>query len=427
MAKHLISALPELIEAGIISPETADAIEAYYEKKRESSPNRILIAFGILGALLTGLGIILIVAHNWDNFSQVTKTFLAFLPLLVGQFFAGYTILRKSESSVWKEASAVFLILALGACISLVSQIYHLLGDLSSFLFWWTLLSLPMMYLLRSSMASLLFWCGTTYYGCQAGYFEWNHTASPWYWLFVVAALPYYYQLSKRAASSNFANFHHFIVPISLVTVLGTESHTHGAFMFVAYFALFGLLNLVGTWIKQWSPTSNISGYQIAGKLGPLGLLQWFSFLGSWGALHFKDKPKHWVWGQEFHLFILLLLLQVALMLYLYYRSKARVWSTFNLLPFAFTLLFFLGMVYPLISAVLVNLLLLAIGILTIIEGSRENSITTLNIGLLTLTGLLMSRFFDLKIDFVVRGILFILVGIGFFMGNYWLIKKKKA
>lgn len=427
MAKHLISALPELIEAGIISSETADAIEAYYEKKRESSPNRVLIAFGILGALLTGLGIILIVAHNWDNFSQVTKTFLAFLPLLIGQFFAGFTILRRSESSVWKEASAVFLIFALGACISLVSQIYHLLGDLSSFLFWWTLLSLPLMYLLRSSMASLLFWCGTTYYGCQAGYFEWNHTASPWYWLFVVAALPYYYQLSKRAAASNFANFHHFIVPISLVTVLGTESHTHGAFMFVAYFALFGLLNLVGTWIKQWSPMSNISGYQIAGKLGPLGLLQWFSFLGSWGALHFKDKPEHWVWGQEFHLFILLLLLQVALMLYLHYRSKARVWSAFNLLPFAFTLLFFLGMVYPLISAVLVNLLLLAIGILTIIEGSRENSITTLNIGLLTLTGLLMSRFFDLKIDFVVRGILFILVGIGFFMGNYWLIKKKKA
>lgn len=427
MAKHLISALPELIEAGIISPETADAIEVYYEKKRESSPNRVLIAFGILGALLTGLGIILIVAHNWDNFSQITKTFLAFLPLLVGQFFAGFTILRRPESSVWKEASAVFLIFALGACISLVSQIYHLLGDLSSFLFWWTLLSLPLMYLLRSSMASLLFWCGTTYYGCQAGYFEWNHTASPWYWLFVVAALPYYYQLSKRAAASNFANFHHFVVPISTVIVLGTEAHHHGAFMFLAYFMLFGLLHLVGAWIKERSPMSNISGYQIAGKLGPLGLLMWFSFFWSWTELHFRNEPEYWVQGQEFHLSVLLFLLHIALLFWLHTRSKVQVWNSFNLMPFVFVLLFSIGMIYPLISAVLVNLLLLAIGILTIIEGSRQNSITTLNIGLLTLTGLLICRFFDLKIDFVMRGILFILVGAGFFMGNYWLIKKKKA
>lgn len=424
MAKHLISALPELIEAGIISPETADAIEDYYEKKHDSSPNRLLIAFGILGALLTGLGIILIVAHNWDNYSQVTQTILAFLPLLVGQGFAGFTILRKAENSVWKEASAVFLIFALGACIALVSQIYHLLGELSSYLFWWTLLSLPLMYLLRSSMASLLFWCGVTYYGCQAGYFEWGKTASPWYWLMVAAALPYYYQLSKRAAASNFANFHHFIVPTSLVVVLGMEAHHHATFMFVAYFALFGLLHLIGAWIKQWNPVSNISGYQLAGKLGPLGLLLWFSFFSSWGELHYKAG---WAQSQEFYLSVLLLLLHGALLFWLQSRSKVQVWNTFNLMPFAFALLFFLGMLYPLISAVLINLLLLGIGIMTIMEGSRENSITTLNIGLLTLTGLLICRFFDLKIDFVVRGILFILVGVGFFLGNYWLIKKKQA
>ncbi|WP_373550141.1 DUF2157 domain-containing protein [Haliscomenobacter sp.] len=427
MPKHLISALPELIEAGIINAETADAIEAYFEKKGESRPNWILIAFGILGALLTGLGIILIVAHNWDDFNQLTKTIIAFLPLLVGQLFAGFTILRKPGNVVWQEASAVFMIFALGACISLVSQIYHLLGDLSSFLFWWTLLSLPLMYLLRSSMASLLLWCGITYYGCQAGYFEWGKTASPWYWLFVLAALPYYYHLSKRAAASNFANFHHFLVPMSLVVVLGTEAHQQSSWMFLAYFSLFGLLHLVGTWIKHWNPVSHISGYQLAGKLGPLGLLMWFSFLSSWGELHYRSESEAWVNAQEFHLFLLLTVLNIALLLWLHFRTKVRVLSAFNLLPFVFALLFFIAMGYPLISAVLTNLLLLGIGIATVLEGSRTNSITTLNIGLLTLTGLLICRFFDLKIDFVVRGILFIIVGVGFFLGNYWLIKKKKV
>ena len=96
-------------------------------------------------------------------------------------------------------------------------------------------------------------------------------------------------------------------------------------------------------------------------------------------------------------------------------------------MPFVFAILFFISMLNPLISAVSTNLLLLGLGIATVLEGSRTNSITTLNIGLLTLTGLLICRFFDLKIDFVVRGILFIVVGVGFFLGNYWLIKKKKA
>lgn len=427
MPKNLISDLTELIEAGIINAETADAIEAYFKNKQESRPNWILIAFGILGALLTGLGIILIVAHNWDNFNQITKTIIAFMPLLIGQLFAGFTILRKPGNVVWQEASAVFLIFAIGACISLVSQIYHLLGDLSSFLFWWTLLSLPLMYLLHSSMASLLIWCGITYYGCQAGYFEWGKTASPWYWLFVLAALPYYYQLSKRAAASNFANFHHFLVPMSLVVVLGTESHQQSSWMFLAYFSLFGLLHLVGTWIKQWNPVSHISGYQMAGKLGPLGLLMWFSFGWAWTNLHSHFKAEAWAGAQEFHLFLLLTALNIALLLWLHFRTKIKVFSPFNLLPFVFAFLFFLAMEYPVISAVLTNLLLLGMGIATVLEGSRTNSITTLNIGLLTLTGLLICRFFDLKIDFVVRGILFIIVGVGFFLGNYWLIKKKKA
>jgi hypothetical protein len=93
----------------------------------------------------------------------------------------------------------------------------------------------------------------------------------------------------------------------------------------------------------------------------------------------------------------------------------------------AFAFLFFLSMINPFLSAILDNLLVLGLGIATVVEGSRTNSVATLNVGLLTLTALLICRFFDLKIDFVVRGILFIVVGVGFFLSNYWLIKKKKA
>ena len=79
------SDLSELLKAEIISPETADDIRAYYQKKKEQSGNRLFVVFGILGAILVGLGIILIIAHNWDELSRTTKTFFALLPMLIGQ------------------------------------------------------------------------------------------------------------------------------------------------------------------------------------------------------------------------------------------------------------------------------------------------------------------------------------------------------
>lgn len=429
-AKSVINALPELVEAGLITTETASAIEVYYEQKRDQTPNRLLLVFAILGALLTGLGIILIIAHNWDKYNQLTKTAFAFLPLIIGQLFAGFTILRKPGNVVWQEASAVFLTLSIGASISLVSQIYNLLGDLSSFLFWWTLLSLPLVYLLNSSMASLLFWCGATYYGCQAGYFEWSHMSSAsasYYWLFVLGGVPYYYLLVRRAPVGNFTNFHHFIVPFSLVIMLGTESHQHGSILYLAYMSLFGLLHLIGTWIKTWRSESNISGYQLAGKLGPIGILMLFSFLWAWGVLHLDGESWSLLTSVEFFWFLGLTLLSVGLMFWLRETRGVNIFKLFNVLPFVFAFLFFLSFINPFWSAVLDNLLVLGLGIATVVEGSRTNSVATLNVGLLTLTALLICRFFDLKIDFVVRGILFIVVGVGFFLSNYWLIKKKKV
>ena len=59
--------LNELVAANIISQEIADKIQDYYNHKKGLSVNRLFVIFGILGGILIGLGIILIIAHNWDN------------------------------------------------------------------------------------------------------------------------------------------------------------------------------------------------------------------------------------------------------------------------------------------------------------------------------------------------------------------------
>jgi uncharacterized membrane protein len=87
--------IQELVEANVISPEIANAIQDYYIQKEESSPNKLVIVFGILGALLVGLGIILIIAHNWDTLSRGIKTFLGFYTISAGSISTGIFHIQK--------------------------------------------------------------------------------------------------------------------------------------------------------------------------------------------------------------------------------------------------------------------------------------------------------------------------------------------
>ena len=138
--------------------------------KTEIHPNRLFIVFGIFGAILVGLGIILLVAHNWDDLSRTTKSFFAFLPLVVGQILCGFVLIKKTDSVAWRESATAFLFFSVGACISLITQIYNIPGNLSSFLLTWMLLCLPLVYLMRSSITSLLYLTGITYYAVETSY-----------------------------------------------------------------------------------------------------------------------------------------------------------------------------------------------------------------------------------------------------------------
>ena len=136
----------ELQKANVITPQIASEIQAYYDAKFGDKDSKLFLIFGNIGAVLVGLGLILIMAHNWDRMNRWIKILIAFTPLVLGQIFCAYSYIKKSSSLAWKEGSSIFLFLSIGGCISLISQIYHLPGDVSSFTFVWLLLTLPIIY-----------------------------------------------------------------------------------------------------------------------------------------------------------------------------------------------------------------------------------------------------------------------------------------
>jgi len=418
--------IPDLIKANVITQETGDKILDYYKNKNGSSTNRLFIVFGILGSILVGLGIILIVAHNWDDLSRTTKTLFAFLPLIFGQILCGFVLIKKQDSIAWRESGAAFLFFAVGACISLVSQIYNIPGDLTTFMLNWMLLCLPLIYLMRSSIASLLYINGITYYATLS-YWSSSSSDSYFYWLLLLGVLPHYYQLYKTKPGSNFMIFHNWLIPLSVVITLGTVTDKTEELMFIAYVSLFGLLYSIGNLDFFNRQKARNNGYKILGSLGTLVLLLTLSFDWFWEDLRSEDHQFNEIVATPEFLASAIISLLAGGLFYVHKKNTAFR----HIKPLApgfilFIIIFILGLSSP-IAVVLINLLIFAIGILTIRNGAKQDHLGILNYGLLIITALVICRFFDTDLSFVIRGVLFVSVGAGFFAANYWMLKKRKV
>jgi uncharacterized membrane protein len=425
MSKNLLKALPELVTSGVISAETADAIRSYYDNAKDDSRNRLLIIFGVLGAVLIALGIILILAHNWDDMNRAVKTALAFLPLLAGQAACLYSLLKKDDSPAWKESSSIFLFLTIAASISLVAQIYNISGNFSRFLLTWMLLGLPLVYIMRSSSTALLFLAGITWYVCSAGYWHNHEMPDQLYWLMLLAILPYYYQLFKKDPGGNYLVFFNWMVPLSLTIAFGTLATKEEELMFIAYFSLFAVFYLVSDLMFPGDHKFR-NGYMVIGLLGSIGMLMAMSFDDLWRDLVNEDLSGS-LQSTELWAALLVTLAAVALSIRQNLHRPVKDIHPMHYLFIVFILLFFLGRALPVVSLVLINLLIISVALWFIFKGIGENHLGLLNAGLLIITALIICRFFDTDIPFVLRGILFLAVGAGFFLGNYMMLQKKKT
>lgn len=128
---------------GLLTAGKADELRASLGDVEHQLPNRAIRIFSAVGGLLVGLGIILFVASNWGDMTPVSKVALL-LAAVLGTGTAGYWLAYERDTYV-RTGQALLLVnvLAFGASIFLVGQIYHLPLN-----FWWGM---------------LLWWAGTAF------------------------------------------------------------------------------------------------------------------------------------------------------------------------------------------------------------------------------------------------------------------------
>lgn len=191
--------LPDWVSQGLLSESSAAAIKQRYPLAQERSGIPLaFLFFGVLGALLIGAGIILLLAHNWQELGRPARTVISLAPLVLAQVITAWVLFggmsgrgaagQSEPGVVWRESAAVFHSLAVAASIALIAQTYHMPGSLDTFLITWMLLSLPLVYVLRAVTPLLIYLAGITAWAIDLRQMGLHAVL---YWPLLALALPF--------------------------------------------------------------------------------------------------------------------------------------------------------------------------------------------------------------------------------------------
>jgi len=430
--RWLYGELPELVSRAVISAETAEGIRRHYGEIDSGSGRRVaLTVCSVLGALLIGAGIILLLAHNWEDLARPVRTILAVAPLVVSQALGIWILWTGKTSSAWREGVGLAIALAVAAAIALVGQTYHVPGDLGHFLLAWMLLTLPVVYLLGSALPCVLYFAGITGW---AGYQLSEHGYPVFYWLLLALAVPYLYLEARKNPYSPRSAGLGWALSLCLCGGIGLsmERCLPGLWT-VVYSGLLATLYLVGKYWFGEAPAAGQRPFLTIGALGIPVLALVLTFEDVWHEIgwhyyHYGEDYHSLAAWMDYALAAVLPLTAVGLLVTAFRRGKrdALVFGSFPVVVIAGFVLAS-GQVGLLAATLLMNAYLLVLGIHTIIVGIRRNRIGIVNGGMLMVTALIIARFFDSDFDFLVRGLAFIGIGAGFLVTNVILVKKMKG
>jgi Predicted membrane protein (DUF2157) len=432
--RWLLAELPELVASGVVSAEAAEALRKHYSNLPSDPPRRIgFVLSAILGSLLVGAGIILLVAHNWDFLSRPVRCAIAFAPLVVSITLGIFVLLRRNESVAWRESAAILNVAAVGTAIALVSQTYQIQGDFARFILVWMILALPIVYLFQTSVGLSAYFVGAAVWACSSKHGDF-FGVSPndlWAWPLLFLGLPAFVMLLRQNRNGYGTLLATTALAIACAFSLGqTDEIGAQSFWRCSFAAYWSLVYLVGAVsFYDWRPT-RFHPFVAIGWIGILSMAVFLSFQDQWRNRQWQNAvdfvPRHYpdlLAGG-----IQVAWIAAALLLAGYALWKRR---ESNLAPAALTPIVLIAWLVAkqagdgLVPFLSLNFFLLALGVYTLLRGVRSGRVFEANLGMIVIAVLATARFFDTDLEFVVRGIAFILIGLGFLVTNLIVFKRK--
>lgn len=411
--KWMIEEIASWQRLALVDDETAIKLKERYLAKKNTG--LITILFSVIGALLIGAGVILIGARNWALFPFPLRVGIAFLPLIVSQALAVYTVNRKYHSLAWRESVAILVAASVFAANALVGQLYHLPGDFGEYLLACGLLSLPMLYILDAASPLIVYYWAILHWAALESALA---DTAVLLGLFAIGALFVYLRREEKGARAAYMAWVTAAAGFALTLVMGAMWETSLLLAALCYFVL--LLSLTERLPEQFFTPFRFAG--VAGGFAVTAILTYEDMWMSWGD-----------WATAGGGVIVGSMLAAALFFTarIYRRDKLKFFFILSLLLLC--VLRLIWAMYPVnepqsafAPVVISNFVMFAIGVGFIMYGVKHMALLQTNIGMTAICALIVMRFFDSDMDFLWRGVVFVLAGTAFFLVNARILHTKK-
>lgn len=419
--KWLDSQMDVWIDNKLISENQRSEIKTFYgESGRKIEILPMIIA--VIGSALVGLGIILLLAKNWSDFSRPLKLLISVLPFLAGSI-CGFLIIFFEKDKVMREAVGIFIPISVIAGLGLIGQTYHSINPAETLYLASALISLPFVYLLNSSVASIVYMilCCIYIVSFPVGFMALSFLKAM---VLLSLIFPYILNLIKRGTSFENSWVRTVLIISGFISVTAI---TNNSLYFMDNLLLYGLIVIFALDSRE----NRLSFPSILGVF--LVFIMFFTFT-------FNSRWLYWrVDKFDLDSFMMLGLLFVLVLL-IAFRNLKKEQGRFSLYSL-FVLIPVISVLYNLLSQNewpgtiimwVYNLAFFIVAITIFVTGSRmfiknEGSIVKANLGLILILAIISKWFFDVDISFLARGILFICLGITFLLFNFLLSRKRRG
>ncbi|MCL5097842.1 MAG: DUF2157 domain-containing protein [Candidatus Omnitrophica bacterium] len=417
---------------GVVSVEQAERIQQLYPEPRAGVRWGPIIFSGI-GAIIAGLGMMLLLACNWQAIPKAVKLGVMFFAL-IGSYGGGIRLyLGKDGGRQVGQAVCLLGSMFFGAGIWLVARIYHVQEHYPDGFLIWGLGALAMAWAMPSLAQGLLATAVLSIWGCIEGW-EFNHAlhGAP---LVVLAGVGL---LSWRLRSPLLL---WFVLAAFFFTLVGNvQAVAEGLILRVLlnFAALFVALSILARW-RRWFHES-APAWEFFGWLGFLLCVYLLSFpelvQGLMGLHHLNaTSPRPMPVAYEWGTFVLALGAWAVLGLPVHPQTPREArppglriehWLVplTALVCQAFVLEKSAGLKWEI--AGVFNMVFLAVAAAWMARGCREGLFGPTVLGSLLLVALAVARYFDLLDSLAARGLVFLAVG-GLFLAEGALFRRARS
>lgn len=405
---------------GVVSPEQAAQLRQRYEvpepPPKEAVPWGLLV-FATAGAIVIGLGVILLFAYNWEDIPKLGKLALVFAAV-IGSHAAAIRLLAKDG---WQpklgEALAAFGTMFYGAAIWLIAQIYNIDEHYPNGFLFWALGALAMAWAIRSTANGLMAVILLTIWGsCETFDFRSLHAGA----LLLIAAglLPLAWKQRSALLLAAALAAIQFLLATNL-TFWGGGAHAFTATLAWAVFLVAAArLTDAGRFDYRGGPAVMsffgygaflICAYLLSFHDAADNLLDWHRSRGDSPGIGYA-----WGWG--------LFVAGLGSWTWIGFRSLLRKELVIEreewLLPIALVYCFVIaamgGRGWEYFISWSFNLMLLGLAVMWMWRGCQESRLGTTVLGSLLLSAVVLARYFDLFDSLASRGLAFIVLGVIF-------------